>query len=126
MMTISTALGMSVDNELHFFAWLRQYLQRGMSRHDALMAAYAHCGNVMEHTAVICAAGMLMFALSPFVPVAHFGWIMFVLIMIAVVCDMVLLPALVASPIGSGFGRAKAVSIASNSVLGLQREADKA
>ncbi len=123
MMTISTALGMSVDNELHFFAWLRQYLQRGMSRHDALMAAYAHCGNAMEHTAVICAAGMLMFALSPFVPVAHFGWIMFVLIMIAVVCDMVLLPALVASPIGSGFGRAKAVSIASTSVLDLQQEA---
>jgi hypothetical protein len=108
MMTISTALGMSVDNELHFFAWFRRSLEQGLSRHDALMSAYAHCGNAMEHTAVICAAGMLMFALSPFVPVAHFGWIMFVLIMIAVVGDMVLLPALVGSPIGSGFSLGRA------------------
>jgi predicted RND superfamily exporter protein len=107
MMTISTALGISVDNELHFFAWFRSFLRQGLSRSEALLRTYRCCGDAMEHTAIICGLGVLMYVFSPFVPVARFGWIMFLLILIAMAGDMVLLPALLASPIGRVFGASK-------------------
>jgi hypothetical protein len=107
MMTISTALGIAVDNELHFFSWFREGLERGLSRGDALLATYQHCGAAMAQSALICGLGMLIFTLSPFVPTKRFGWLMFLLIVIAVASDLIMLPALLASPLGSWFGRPK-------------------
>jgi len=107
MMTISTALGIAVDNELHFFSWFREGLERGLSRRDALLATYGHCGAAMLESALICGLGMLIFTFSPFVPIKRFGWLMFILMVIAVASDLILLPALLASPLGNCFGRPK-------------------
>jgi len=103
MMTISTALGISVDNELHFFHWFRRSLNQGRGRRRALLSAYRRCGRPMAQTAVICCLGMLVFMFSPFTPVSHFGSLMSSLIALAMLGDQVLLPALLVSPLGSFF-----------------------
>lgn len=103
MMTISTALGISVDNELHFSYWFRTSLNRGCGRRRALLTAYRHCGRSMAQTAVICGLGMVVFFFSPFTPVSRFGTLMATLIAIAMIGDQVLLPALLVSPLGSFF-----------------------
>jgi predicted RND superfamily exporter protein len=110
MMTISTALGIAVDNELHFFSWFREGLERGLSRREALLATYQHCGAAMVQSALICGLGMLIFTFSPFVPTKRFGWLMFSLMVLAVASDLILLPALLASPLGYCFGRPKALA----------------
>lgn len=103
MMTISTALGISVDNELHFFHWFRRSLNQGRGRRRALLSAYRRCGRPMAQTAVICSLGMLVFMFSPFTPVSHFGSLMSSLIALAMLGDQILLPALLVSPLGSFF-----------------------
>lgn len=103
MMTISTALGISVDNELHFFYWFRTSLNRGCDRRRALLTAYRYCGRSMAQTAVICGLGMVVFFFSPFTPVSRFGTLMATLIAIAMIGDQLLLPALLVSPLGSFF-----------------------
>jgi uncharacterized protein len=105
MMTISTALGISVDNELHFIAWFRKAVASGLSRREALLATFRHCGGPMMQTAFICGLGMLVFAVSDFLPTARFGVLMCVLIWTAAVCDLVILPALLAGPAGRFFVR---------------------
>jgi predicted RND superfamily exporter protein len=103
MLTISTALGISVDNELHFFNWFRTALRAGHGRRRALLTAYRRCGRSMAQTAVICSLGMLVFTLSPFTPISRFGCLMSALIALAMIGDQVLLPALLVSPLGSFF-----------------------
>jgi predicted RND superfamily exporter protein len=105
MMTISTALGISVDNELHFIAWFRKAVGGGLSRRDALLATFRHCGGPMMQTAFVCGLGMLVFAVSGFLPTARFGVLMCVLIWTAAACDLVILPALLAGPAGRFFVR---------------------
>ncbi len=105
VLTASTALGITVDNELHFVAWYRRALSAGVfSRSEALAAAFGHCGKSMIDSAVITGLGMLTFALSTFVPTARFGGLMFLLIFAAMFGDLLLLPALIGSPIGRWFG----------------------
>ena len=111
MMTISTALGISVDNELHFFHWFRGALRSGHGRRRALLTAYRRCGRSMAQTAMICCLGMLVFTCSPFTPVSRFGALMSSLIALAMAGDQLLLPALLVSPLGTFFrGRSLASS----------------
>jgi len=105
MMTISTALGISVDNELHFIAWFRKDVLGGMSRRDALLSTFRHCGGPMMQTAFVCGLGMSVFAVSGFLPTARFGVLMCVLIWTAAACDLIILPALLAGPAGQYFVR---------------------
>ncbi len=46
---------------------------------------------------------MLAFVFSSFVPASRFAWMVFVLLMAALFSDLVILPALLASPLGQVF-----------------------
>lgn len=103
MLTISTALGIAVDNELHFIAHFRQLCQAGFSREEAVAATLQHCTAPILQSAVISGAGMLVLTLSPFLPTVRFGGIMCLLMIAAVLGDLVLLPAILKSPLGTVF-----------------------
>ena len=63
------------------------------------------CSGAMAHTTLICATGLLVFAVSSFVPILHFAWLMVFLLLAALLGDLVLLPAILAGPLGKGFER---------------------
>ena len=103
MMTASAALGIAVDDTLHFITWFRRGLIQGYSRRTAVLNAFQRCGNAMTQTSIICGFGLLAYSLSPFIPVSRFGWIMFLMLFAALIGDLIFLPALLAGPLGRFF-----------------------
>jgi predicted RND superfamily exporter protein len=103
MMTASVAMGIAVDDTVHYLTWFRRGLSEGKSRIDALLHAYRRCAIAMAQTTMIAGFGIVVFALSPFQPVAQFGLLMFVLLIAALVGDLVFLPAMLAGPAGRLF-----------------------
>lgn len=103
VMTASAALGIAVDDTVHFLTWFRRGLQSGLSRRDAISEAFDRCASAMLHTTMICAGGLCVFALSTFVPILHFAYLMVLLLAAALVGDLLLLPAILIGPAGKLF-----------------------
>ncbi len=103
MMTASVALGIAVDDTIHFLSWFRQYIDAGMSRVEAVIETYRRVGPAMMQTAFVGGLGMFVFALSTFTPTQRFGTLMLVLLLTALLGDLILLPALLAGPLGRWF-----------------------
>ncbi len=104
VMTASAALGIAVDDTVHFLTWFRRGLDQGLSRSASLNDAFQRCSGAMIHTTLICAGGLLVFAISSFVPILHFAWLMVFLLLTALVGDLVLLPSILAGPLGRFVG----------------------
>jgi predicted RND superfamily exporter protein len=105
MMTASVALGIAVDDTVHFITWFRRALANGSNRTSAVCQAYEKCGAAMLQTSCICGFGLLVYALSPFVPIARFAWVMFAMLSSAIAADLIVLPAILLCPLGSVFER---------------------
>ena len=54
----------------------------------------------MAQTTLICDAGLLVFVPCSFLPASQFALLMFSLLLVALVGDLILLPALLVSPLG--------------------------
>jgi predicted RND superfamily exporter protein len=104
VMTASIALGIAVDDTLHFLAFFRRTVnQPGTSRFSAVLSAYQHCGVAMIQTSVSCGIGLMVYAFSDFVPTSRFAILMAILLLLALLGDLLLLPALLLSPAGRFF-----------------------
>lgn len=101
VMTASIALGIAVDDTLHFLTFFRRSLQLpGATRRSAVLATFLDCGPAMIQTSVSCGLGLLVFAFSDFVPTSRFAILMAALLLLALLGDLLLLPALLLSPAG--------------------------
>jgi predicted RND superfamily exporter protein len=105
VMTASAALGIAVDDTVHVLTWFRRGLDQGMSRRDAIQDAFGRCAGAMIQTTLICSCGLIVFSLSSFVPILHFAWLMVFLLGSALIGDLVLLPAMLAGPLGRCFDK---------------------
>ena len=61
VMTASVALGIAVDDTLHFLTFFRRGVNSGMAPRDAVAHAYHHCGRAMVQTSLICGLGLMVF-----------------------------------------------------------------
>ena len=103
MMTASVALGVAVDDTIHFLTWFRQYLDSGLSRVEAVIETYRRVGPAMMQTTFVGGLGLFVFSLSTFTPTQRFGTLMLVLLVTALLGDLILLPAILAGPLGRWF-----------------------
>lgn len=103
MMTASVAMGVAVDDTIHFLSWFRANLDRGLSRVEAVIETYRRVGPAMTQTTIVGGLGLFVFALSTFTPTQRFGTLMLVMLSAALVGDLILLPALLAGPAGRFF-----------------------
>tara|TARA_B100000809_G_scaffold263039_1_gene315367 strand:- start:994 stop:3285 length:2292 start_codon:yes stop_codon:yes gene_type:complete len=103
MMSASVALGIAVDGTLHFLNWFRKETQAGCSRVEAVSRTFRHCARSITQTTFVCGLGLLVYAFSEFVPTRRFAFMMFALLMAAWIGDLLLLPALLISPLGKWF-----------------------
>ncbi|TWT84165.1 MMPL family protein [Planctomycetes bacterium CA13] len=103
MMTASVAMGVAVDDTIHFLAWFRVNLDAGMSRVEAVIETYRRVGPAMTQTTLVGGLGLFVFALSTFTPTQRFGTLMLVMLAAALVGDLILLPSLLAGPLGRFF-----------------------
>lgn len=100
VMTASVALGIAVDDTLHYVTWFRRELSATGSRREAVCRAYGHCAKAMVQSTLICGLGFLVYTLSPFVPTHQFALMMLMLLLAALAGDLLLLPALLVGPMG--------------------------
>jgi predicted RND superfamily exporter protein len=105
IMTPTVALGVSVDDVVHFLIWYRRGLAEGKKRKEAIMLAYEGCARAMYQSWSVLGLGLFVFALSSFVPTQRFGALMFTLLTAALVANLILLPCVLASPMSFFFGR---------------------
>ena len=100
VMTASVALGIAVDDTLHFLFWWRGRLAEGASPIEAVKSCYATCGLAMTQTTLICGLGLMVYGFSTFVPTQRFAWFMLGLLLSALAGDLLFLPSLLLGPLG--------------------------
>ncbi|MEM6779286.1 MAG: MMPL family transporter [Planctomycetota bacterium] len=103
MMTASVAMGVAVDDTIHFLSWFRQFIDEGKTRVEAVIETYRRVGPAMTQTTIVGGLGLFVFALSTFTPTQRFGTLMLVMLAAALIGDLILLPALLAGPLGRCF-----------------------
>jgi len=103
VMTATVALGIAVDDTVHYVTWFRRGHAQGLSQSAAVRFAYRRCGTAMAQTSAIVGFGLLVFALSDFGPIQRFAWLMFSILMLGLLADLTVTPALLYSPLGRLF-----------------------
>jgi predicted RND superfamily exporter protein len=127
VMTASIALGIAVDDTLHFLTFFRRSLSvPGTTREQAVLATFLDCGPAMIQTSVSCGLGLLVFAFSDFVPTSRFAVLMAALLLLALLGDLLLLPALLLSRAGRLFEANESRPVLSRETLDLAKTAEKA
>ena len=94
LMTASVALGIAVDDTLHFVLWYRKRIDAGDSQSAAIEDAMRHCGAAMIQTSVACGFSIVLYAFCGFLPTVRFGILLCSMLLMALVGDLLLLPAL--------------------------------
>ncbi len=107
MMAASIALGVAVDDTIHYLTWFRHELNETGCRHVAILGAYRHCATPTVQAAMINGLGLSVFAFSTFMPTRKFGFLMLAILVAGMAAELILLPALLASPLGRVFKPAK-------------------
>jgi len=108
VMTASVALGIAIDDTLHFLSWFRREKRSDQSCEEAVRAALKHCGRAMIHTTFICGLGLLVFGFSSFIPTQRFALMMLTLLTTALIGDLLFLPAMLMQPFARHLQFAKA------------------
>ena len=100
ILTASVAMGIAVNDTLHFVNWYTHRLELGDTREQAIADSFSNCGKAMIHTMLISCCSMLPFLLAEFNPTRQFATLMIAMMSSSILGDLVLLPALLLSPLG--------------------------
>ncbi len=100
MLTGSAAMGIAVDDMLHLLTWFRESIRQGDSREEAVVHALRHCGAAMTQTTLVIALSLLLLFPADLLLISRFGWVMAALLGVAWLSSVMLLPALLAGPLG--------------------------
>jgi len=93
VMIAGVALGLVVDDSIHFLTRLKLNLQLENSTHPAIASAIEKTGRPIIFTSIILSFGFTVLTLASFNPVIHFGILSSIVIFLALVFDLVVLPS---------------------------------
>ena len=93
-MTFSVALGIAVDDSLHFLLRYRKELSNGLNKREAIQETIKNTGSALMITSSVLVGGFSILFLSAFLPTYQFGLLAASMIACALTCDLTLLPAL--------------------------------
>ncbi len=94
-MISSIAIGISVDNTIHFLVRYQHELRGGDYSDTALKNTVTGTGRAMVFTSVVMSSGCGLFVLSHFAPIRIFGGLMVFTLLVALVMDLCILPWLI-------------------------------
>lgn len=100
LLTASVAMGIAVNDTLHFVNWYSWRLSLGDNREQAVAHTFSNCARAMIHTMLISCCSMLPFMFAEFNPTRQFAMLMIAMMSTSILGDLVLLPALLLSPLG--------------------------
>ncbi len=90
----SIAFGIAVDDTIHIMSRLKQEMNKGKSFFYALKRTYLSTGKAVVVTSVILSCGFLTLLLSDFTSSFYVGLLVGLTLLIAIICEMLLLPVL--------------------------------
>ena len=90
------AIGIGVDDTIHFLVRYRIELARGAGRDQALRRTFAFAGRAIVMTTVILVAGFCPFAMSDYYSTQIMGTLLPLCLIVALLADLLLVPALTA------------------------------
>ena len=93
-MIAGVSVGIAVDDTIHIYHGYRSRRLAGRSHVWALARTYQHAGRAVTATTLILAAHFLVLGLSQFVPTVEFGLLTALGLVVALVFDLLVLPAL--------------------------------
>lgn len=94
VMIASIAIGIGVDDTIHLYHGVRHRLLQGSPISVALMRTYRHAGRAVITTTLILSSQFLVLISSEFVPFRKFGFLAALAVCVALLFDMLVLPAL--------------------------------
>ena len=98
------AAGMAIEAAVHYVGWFRRGLSAGLFRHEAARMAFARCAPATVDGALAIGLGLSALALSPVSPFHQLGLTALGMSMAAVLANLVVLPAIMASPLAAMMG----------------------
>jgi predicted RND superfamily exporter protein len=93
-MTACVALGIAVDDTTHFLIRYREFGGTGSNVLPPIQKAISQCGAAMSHTTAIGSAGLLVYGISEMVVVKNFSLAITGMLVLALIADIFVLPAL--------------------------------
>lgn len=103
VMAPAVALGVTVDDVVHFLLWFQRGIQEGKTRKESVELAFRGCARAMYQSWGVIGIGLSVFSLSPFMPTRNFGIMMISMLTVALAGNLVMLPAVLAGPGGKLF-----------------------
>jgi predicted RND superfamily exporter protein len=94
LLVLPIAIGIAVDDTIHFMTHYRGELFAGHGRLEAIKNTLREVGQAMIFTSIILVTGFLIFLSSIYVPFRNFGLLSAIAISSALFADLLFLPAL--------------------------------
>ena len=107
VMIACIAIGIGVDDTIHYLHHLRRALGQGEDVRGAMTHTMATVGRAIVFTSIVLTLGFWVFCVSDFVGTRNFGFLTGVTVVVALVADLLVLPAvmlLIGVPRGWGRG----------------------
>ncbi len=105
LLTGSIALGLAVDDTIHFFHNFRRYYGEGCSAEEAVRQTFLTSGRAMLFTTLVLVTGFWLFMLATLNNVFNFGLLTGVALLLALAADFLLAPALMILILRTEYGR---------------------
>lgn len=96
MLIFSVAIGLAVDDTVHFMHHFRRHKTSGLSVREAVRATLETAGRAMLVTSVVLSLGFFVFMLATIRNVFYFGLLTGLSVLLALLADFLLAPALMA------------------------------
>ena len=94
-MTFSTALGIAVDDTIHFLSRFRHEYRNTGNYHLAINRTLLTTGKAIISTTIILSLGFFVLVFSQFVPNHEFGILATIILLVALCGSLILLPVLI-------------------------------
>ncbi len=95
LLVMPLAIGIAVDDSIHFLTHYRTELLKGRSSDEAIHSAMTHVGQAMFYTSIVLSIGFLVFVLSIHEGMTNFGILSSIAMFSALMADIFLLPAMI-------------------------------
>ena len=87
-------IGVAMDDTIHFLVKYFDSRKQNLSKEEAFDAVLYYVGKAILYTTIVISSSFLLFTFSDFVPNKNFGIVIAVALTIALIVDLLLLPAL--------------------------------
>jgi predicted RND superfamily exporter protein len=91
----SVTLGIAVDDTIHFLSHYSQLARKGVDKFEAMVKVFTSTGLALIVTTTILVSCFGLFMFANLMPNVNFGILCALVLTIALVCDLVLLPAII-------------------------------